>query len=205
MANSTRFGPCENCARILFTGLVDLPIFSAAFTGVALTSGFGSGSIVTYLQQGTAGTAANALATNSTYFENMKKGGCPANFFLVNPEAAGGSATVLRNGSNFTYHALQMELRRAPRRASCSTSTKPSARASPTSTRTRRAPAPTTTPCATGGRTKASRPTTSRTSTRPTGSMRCRSGGATGGRLDGGQRQHEYALKHLRPDHLLLH
>ena len=93
-------------------GQVDLPIFSAAFTGLALTSAFGSGSIVTYLQQGTAGTAANALATNSTYFENMKKASYPANFFLVNPEAAGGSATVLRNGSNSTYHALQLELRR---------------------------------------------------------------------------------------------
>jgi hypothetical protein len=36
----------------------------------------------------------------------------PANFFLVNPEVAGGSATVLRNSSNSTYHALQIELRR---------------------------------------------------------------------------------------------
>ena len=42
----------------------------------------------------------------------MKKAGYPANFFLVNPEVAGGSATVLRNGSNSSYHALQIELRR---------------------------------------------------------------------------------------------
>jgi hypothetical protein len=105
-------GVANNFSNRGLPGQADLPIFAAAFTGLAASSGFGSGSFVTYLQQGTAGTAANALATNSTYFENMKKGGYPANFFLVNPEAAGGSATVLRNGSNSTYHALQVELRR---------------------------------------------------------------------------------------------
>ena len=94
-------------------GQVNLPIFSAAFTGVALSSGF-AGGYVTNLgdDQGTAGTVANSLAANRTYFENMKKAGYPANFFLVNPEAAGAGVWVLRNGANSTYHALQAELRR---------------------------------------------------------------------------------------------
>ena len=94
-------------------GQVNLPIFSAAFaTNVALTSGFAGGGFVTTLQQGTAGAAANSLAADSTFFENMKKAGYPANFFLTNPEAAGANAWILQNGANSTYHALQVELRR---------------------------------------------------------------------------------------------
>ncbi|MEK7406776.1 MAG: carboxypeptidase-like regulatory domain-containing protein [Acidobacteriota bacterium] len=93
-------------------GQTDLPIFSAALSGVALASGFASGSFVTHMQQGTAGISANTLAGNATYFENMKKAGYPANFFVVNPEAAGASASVLRNGANSTYNALQVEVRR---------------------------------------------------------------------------------------------
>ena len=109
---SAAAGVATNFSNRGLAGQVDLPIFAAAFTGLAATSGFGSGTFVTQLQQGTAGAAANSLATNSTFFENMKQAGYPANFFLVNPEAAGGASTVLRNGSNSTYHALQIELRR---------------------------------------------------------------------------------------------
>jgi len=93
-------------------GQVSLPIFDAAFSGVAVGSGFGSGGFVTSLQDGTAGSLASSLAGNSTYFENLKKAGYPANFFVVNPEAAGAAAWVLRNGANSTYNALQIELRR---------------------------------------------------------------------------------------------
>lgn len=93
-------------------GQVALPILEAAFQGLAPTAGFASGGFVTNLQQGVAGAMANALATSGTYFPNLLRAGYPANFFLVNPDAAGASVWLLSNPSHSSYHALQIEWRR---------------------------------------------------------------------------------------------
>ncbi|MGH8246430.1 MAG: carboxypeptidase-like regulatory domain-containing protein [Gammaproteobacteria bacterium] len=93
-------------------GQANLPILSAAFSGVALASGFGSGTFVTQLQEGQAGRVANTIGTSGTFFPNMLRGGYPANFFFLNPDAAGASVWLLQNASHSTYHALQVELRR---------------------------------------------------------------------------------------------
>lgn len=93
-------------------GQVALPILEAAFQGLAATAGFASGGFVTQLQQGQAGAMANSLATSGTYFPNLLRAGYPANFFLVNPDAAGANVWVLTNPSHSHYHALQVEVRR---------------------------------------------------------------------------------------------
>ena len=105
-------GVAGNFSNRGLPGQVNLPIFTAAFTGLAAASGFGSGTFVTNLQDGAAGSLANSLSGSATYFENMKKAGYPANFFIVNPEAAGSNSSVLANGASSTYNGLQAELRR---------------------------------------------------------------------------------------------
>ena len=93
-------------------GQVNTPIMAAAFNGVAVGSGFASTTFVTNLQQGTAGSLANTLATNSTYMNNVIKGGFPANLFLANPGAAGGGSYLQSNGAMSSYNSLQIEVRR---------------------------------------------------------------------------------------------
>lgn len=93
-------------------GQADLPLFAAAFQGVALASGFGNATILNNLRLGAAGSVANTLATNATYMGNIERAGYPANLFQVNPDAAGASAWLLKSPSNSTYHSLQIEVRR---------------------------------------------------------------------------------------------
>ncbi len=113
-------------------GQVALPIFEAAFgargTQPALAAGsaFTNGGFITSLQQGTAGTLANNLASNSTYFCRMvgntfspctslgfdAAGGYPINFFQANPYAIGGALELVDDQSYTKYHGLQLQLRR---------------------------------------------------------------------------------------------
>ncbi len=93
-------------------GQVATPILSAAFSGLGAGSGFASSTFITNLQQGTAGSMANTLATSATFMPNIIRGGFPANLFLANPGAAGGGAFLLRNGAFSSYNSLQIELRR---------------------------------------------------------------------------------------------
>jgi hypothetical protein len=113
-------------------GQVALPIFEAAFgargTQPALAAGsaFTNGGFITSLQQGTAGTLAGNLASNSTYFCRMvgntfspctslgfdAPGGYPINFFLSNPYAIGGALELVDDQSYTKYHGLQLQLRR---------------------------------------------------------------------------------------------
>jgi hypothetical protein len=113
-------------------GQVPLPIFEAAFgargsqAAVAAASGFTNGGFITSLQQGTAGTLAGNLASNSTYFCRMvgstfgpcaslgfdAAGSYPINVFQVNPYAIGGALELVDDGSYTKYHALQMQFRR---------------------------------------------------------------------------------------------
>ncbi|HEV2690324.1 MAG TPA: TonB-dependent receptor, partial [Bryobacteraceae bacterium] len=63
---------------------------------------------------GQPGALANAIATNSTRFNNLLKANpkIPANFFLVNPTVGGGGSFLLDNSGASYYNAAQVELRR---------------------------------------------------------------------------------------------
>lgn len=92
-------------------GEQNTPILTAAFKGLASSSGFGSGTFITDLQEGIAGTMANSLAGNQTYMNNLLSSGYPANFFQVNPTLAGANAYLTANGGFSNYNALQIEIR----------------------------------------------------------------------------------------------
>jgi hypothetical protein len=109
-------------------GQVPLPIFSAAFAGVPASSGFASGTFITNLNTGAAGTLATSLANNPTFFCNMvgtanfsapclSKGvnspgaGYPINFWQVNPYATGRAVNYLDAAGHSNYHGLQLEFR----------------------------------------------------------------------------------------------
>jgi hypothetical protein len=108
-------------------GQAALPIFTAAFTGSKLagarsaTQGdpnFSSGSFVTPIQSGQAGSLATTLSGQGgslSYWQNLMAAGYPRNFWVVNPDATGG-AYVLRNAFQSTYNALQVDVRRRPAR-----------------------------------------------------------------------------------------
>jgi hypothetical protein len=112
------------------TGQVPLPIFQAAFTNQAAASGFASGTFVTNLKNGAAGSLANSLATNTTFFCNMvgtaafpacstkgagfpTAGAFPINFWEVNPFATGsGNYDGYLDAAGMSdYHGLQVEFR----------------------------------------------------------------------------------------------
>jgi hypothetical protein len=115
-------------------GQAPLPIFDAAFgasgsnAALASSSGYGSSSFITDLQQGLAGTMAASLASTSspTYFCRLvgaKFAPCasqgytgstpyPINFFEANPYASGGLEYQDSNG-NLNYNGLQVEVRKA--------------------------------------------------------------------------------------------
>ena len=89
-------------------GQVALPIMTAASGGSA--SFWTNGTYITDLQQGVAGTFANSLAGNGTYLPNIQKS-YPANFFQVNPGAAGASVYLLENSVFSNYNSLQIDVR----------------------------------------------------------------------------------------------
>lgn len=116
------------------TGQVDLPIMTAAFTGSTTGSQtnslFKNGTLVRDVTLGLAGSFANILAKNgglSSFMCNLAGssaypagecsgsapavGAFPKNFFVVNPDATGGSF-VIYNGAQSTYNALQVVVRR---------------------------------------------------------------------------------------------
>jgi len=121
----------NNFADWGLAGQAPLPIMTAAFTGSIggsqTNANFRSGTFVPFLGNGVAGAFANTLATTSTFMCNLAgksafpgaacpssapaAGPFPANFFMLNPHATGG-AFRLYNGSQSTYNALQMEVRR---------------------------------------------------------------------------------------------
>ncbi len=115
---------CASSPTFADTGLsgqVPLPIFTAAFTGSAndaagsstqQNKNFGSGSFLTPLVNGQAGSIASTL-TGLSYWQNLMNAGYPSNFWVVNPNATGG-AYLLRNGLQSTYNALVIQFRRRP-------------------------------------------------------------------------------------------
>jgi Carboxypeptidase regulatory-like domain len=115
-------------------GQVALPMFEAAFgargsqAALPAASGFTNGGFITALQQGTAGSLANTLATSSTYICRMvggtfspcanlgydAAGPYPSNVFVANPFAIGGAnpLELVDDASYSNYHAMQLQLRR---------------------------------------------------------------------------------------------
>src|SRR5579872_6774869 len=105
-------------------GQVALPIFTAAF-GSPTSSNFTSGTFITGLQTGAAGSVAQTIARNVTFFCNMvgsafspcavrgfkNPGAYPINFFEVNPYTTGFSLNYLDAAGHSNYHSAQVELR----------------------------------------------------------------------------------------------
>jgi hypothetical protein len=110
-------------------GQAPIPIFETAFgalgnrPAVANSQGFSSSVFIQNLTQGTAGSLANTLATDSTYFCRMvgnKLPACatagfnmpgiyPINFFRANPFA--GNLDYQDSNGDSNYNALQIDLR----------------------------------------------------------------------------------------------
>jgi len=109
-------------------GQAALPIFQSAFGGV--NSNFANGAYINNLDNGAAGTLANAVANNPTFLCNMvgtaafpacaargvnvAGAGYPVNFFQVNPFATGRAVNYLDAAGMSNYHALQLEFRQRP-------------------------------------------------------------------------------------------
>jgi hypothetical protein len=118
--------PACSFANTGLPGQVALPILTAAF-GSPASANFTSGTFLTFLNNGVAGAFANTLAFNSTFMCNLAGknafpgtncpasapavGAFPVNFFVANPQATGGAFRTY-NGSQSTYNALQLEVRR---------------------------------------------------------------------------------------------
>ncbi len=122
---TARFDPVAGCSTNA------LPIMTAAFNGLTLPNGFGNGTFIFDLNNGLAGAFANSLATSATFMCRLAGPSAfpsigvinpcgaitaapvtfPANLFMVNPQATGG-AFRFYNGTQSTYNALQVEVRR---------------------------------------------------------------------------------------------
>ncbi len=113
LAINTANGKPNNFSNMGYAGEQNTPILSAAFKGFSSTSssGYASGTFVTDLQEGIAGTMASSLAGSSVYLGNLISSGYPSNFFQVNPTLAGASAYVTANGGFSNYNAIQVEIR----------------------------------------------------------------------------------------------
>jgi hypothetical protein len=121
-------GSAQSTATFANWGLAGqsaLPIFTAAFTGSSngaarsATQGnanFSSGSFVTPIQTGQAGSVATTLSGQGgslSYWQNLMAAGYARNFWVVNPDATGG-AYVLRNAFQSNYNAMVVDVRRRP-------------------------------------------------------------------------------------------
>ena len=104
-------------------GQASIPIFEAAFGSLRSDRGFGSSTFITNLNQGVAGTLANTLATDSTYYCNLvgsnfapcanlgftAPGKYPLNFFRANPFL--NNMNYQDSNGDANYNALQIDLR----------------------------------------------------------------------------------------------
>jgi hypothetical protein len=95
-------------------GTIALPILSRFFTGFAntSTSAWRSSGFISNLNNNNVGSFASTLAFSNTYRANRENAGLgiPANFFVINPNAA--FARLLTNDSMSNYNALEVEFRR---------------------------------------------------------------------------------------------
>lgn len=92
-------------------GQVAIPLITTAL-GASTCGAVGCSDATTagYLQLGQAGSAASAIATNTTRMGNLTAAGYPANLFQVNP-LGGGAADILTNNGSSYFNAFQIEVR----------------------------------------------------------------------------------------------
>jgi hypothetical protein len=92
-------------------GQVNIPMITTAL-GASTCGSVGCSDSTTagYLTLGQAGSAANAIATNTTRMANLAAAGYAANLFQVNP-LGGGNAEILTNNGASYFDALQIEVR----------------------------------------------------------------------------------------------
>jgi hypothetical protein len=90
-------------------GQVPLPIFEKLFTGVPLSSGFGSSTFVTNLNQNQIGSMYDTIRRSNTYRAN-REASFPLNFFVANPWA--NQALTVDNSSWSNYHGMELEVQR---------------------------------------------------------------------------------------------
>jgi hypothetical protein len=104
-------------ANLGLPGQIPVPILTAAFTrsktGSQTDAGFRNGTRIGFLDNGLAGSFANALSGSLGLWKNLMAAGYDSNFWRVNPDARGG-AFRFANGTQSTYNALQVEFRRRP-------------------------------------------------------------------------------------------
>ena len=103
----TNFAPgCGTCAPT--------PLLDKFFTGLSSTStsGYGSTTFISNLNNNNVGTMASTLAFNTAYRTNRENAalGIPANLFVANPNAT--FARVLANDATSNYNAMEVEIRR---------------------------------------------------------------------------------------------
>jgi hypothetical protein len=95
-------------------GTIPLPILSRFFSGFSntSTSAWRNSGFINNLRANNVGSFGSTLAFSNTYRSNRENParGIPANFFVVNPNAA--FSRILTNDSMSNYHALEVELRR---------------------------------------------------------------------------------------------
>lgn len=93
-------------------GCVDLPIFSAYFTGATAANGFSNATFISHLNNNNVASIANTLNSSNIYRAARENpaNGIRSNFFVANPNAL--RAAMLTNDSMSNYHSLQVELRR---------------------------------------------------------------------------------------------
>ncbi|MGA3242133.1 MAG: TonB-dependent receptor [Bryobacteraceae bacterium] len=91
-------------------GQVNIPMITTAL-GASTCGSVGCSDSTTagYLTLGQAGTAANAIATNTTRMASLAAAGYAANLFQVNPLGGGNAELLTNNGSSY-FDALQIEV-----------------------------------------------------------------------------------------------
>jgi len=116
-------GRGQTFANNNLAGQAAIPLFEAAFTGLAAGQGFGNATFIAQLQTGQAGALASTFASTSTYFCRLVGNGfgpCaglgfntpgqyPINLFRLNPFL--GTTNVLSDNSFSNYNGLQIEFR----------------------------------------------------------------------------------------------
>ena len=95
-------------------GQVNLPIMTGAFTGSQSGSqtnaNFKSSTLINDLNLNIPGAFANSINTTALW-TNLKTAGFPSNFWMVNPDARGGSF-AMDNATQSTYNGLILDFRR---------------------------------------------------------------------------------------------
>ncbi len=92
-------------------GCVATPTLSTLFAGLANSSGFGSTTFISNLNNNNVGVMASTLAFQAPYKAN--RANLAPNFFVANPNA--NFARLLANASFSNYNSLQMEVRKRMR------------------------------------------------------------------------------------------